>query len=320
ANTAVAVWCAEQGLAPEAELFHWRAALADWSAAGPHEALAHRLKRDQWEVRFGRDWLDLDELRDATKDFGTPFTIRTSLHEVRTNASLEDGVEAAVGLIRVYHWFHHEFGPHAPLRHATEVMELYLHGDAASYPESSTTLPGDFLVEDNRIVMDALRWRGLPDLAHQAGHQLLYAAYQDYRRGVGLAPAWLAESVSEYLARMLDRDGPPDASLAAQQGNEYFRVHAEAREPHGITRVLNFDMSDVHRPGDDPLRVAQSYTLLYFLLHADEKAYADRFRVYFAGTFEGKSSPTDFDNALELDDGELEERWARFVAEAVSGG
>ena len=315
----IAKWAEETGLEPEARYAWWRVLAFDWNHEEAHTALGSKSKSDGWRVRIDRKWLTREKFLERIVEWDTALEIATSFHEIRASALLEDSLAAVDATILTFDMLYREFGTLFDLPFPQKVMEVHLHGDTDSYPPMNRR-SAYFRSSENRVVCDCSMWEGLSTLAHELMHQLLSNAYQMVDDGRGSAPGWFDEGLAEIAAAMVEVEANGlGGLLETERAQIWLRIHSQAEEPYELSRVLNFDQAQFHAVDGSELAYAQAFTLVLFLLEADEGTYVEGFRAFVASTFEGKGSGTHFQNAMDMKLDDLEERWIGYVQARAQG-
>src|SRR5262249_51793574 len=101
---------------------------------------------------------------------------------------------------------------------------------------------------------------------HEATPQLVFALPPfSYSRN-GTVPGWLGEGLAEYVASGMS--GPPGKRKFAEGTLlvDHFAVHAAARAPYELSRVLTFESDDFVASTKSDLKYAQAYTLVQFCM------------------------------------------------------
>ncbi|MEO0652027.1 MAG: hypothetical protein AAFZ65_15245, partial [Planctomycetota bacterium] len=187
---------------------------------------------------------------------------------------------------------------------------VQLHGSSDSYPPLNNR-SAYYEPDENRIVADVTLWEGAGTMVHEVTHAILTHTYRMIDDGRGAAPPWLQEGMAEHVACEIEaQDGGIDDRYETQRALFHLSNQVDAEEPIELDRLLNSSIEDYHDLYDSQEFYAAAFSLVLFLMEADDQAYRGRFEEYLAGTFEGKFSTTDFANIMgkgEME--EFEERW-----------
>ncbi|MHC4261635.1 MAG: DUF1570 domain-containing protein [Planctomycetota bacterium] len=310
----LARWCQDVGLELEAEYAWWRVLAYDWNDAEAHEALGSKEKSKGWQVKIDRRYYYRDKLYKRVEDWKTALELDLALFKVRSSARLEDTLDAMSAMVTGYMMVYELFGDLMQVPYPREYIFVHLHGDSKTYPPLNKR-SAYFEAGENRIVADTTLWDGPATIVHEMTHALLANAYKMIDDNRGSAPAWLTEGMAEHVAAEIEArmNGVP-SRLETPRAQRYLEVHALAEEPVELNRLLVAALDDFHDLGGSEEFYAQAFTLVLFLMDADEEAYRSRFETFLRGTYEGKSSPTHFEEAMadnEME--EFEERWHAWV-------
>lgn len=313
----LALWCQDVGLEQEALWAWWRLLMVDWNASEAHEALESKEGSRGWQVPLERRHYYREQFFERIANWNTAFELDLSLFKIRSSARPEDTFEAVGAMLRGFGLLYELFGELMELPYPREMVFVHLHGSAESYPPMNRR-SAYFEGGENRIVADTSSWDGAATMVHELTHALLANAYMMIGDGKGSAPAWLTEGLAEHVAVALEaRDQRVEDLEQTPRARQYLSIHAEAEEPLSLNRLLVAETDDFHDLSGANEYYAQAFTLILFLLEADEGAYRDRFGEFLRGTFEGKSSPTHLSGALGGDDRSLEDRWHEWVRSRV---
>ncbi len=300
------------GLERDARFFWWRVLAVDPDNAEAHAGLGHKQRRKSWLVSVGGRSLTFDKALERARDFGGAWEIETLHYTLRTNLELYAAVELAFDLENLYASFFDLLARELRLFEQTEPMQVHVHADAASYPESGGEA-GYYAPDEGILRIDASSGLRQRLWVHEATHQLLDFTAVRERAYSGAIPGWLGEGLAEYIG--WSARGVP-GSLVLEPGwlaKERFTVHAEADRPYDLSRVLGFNEGDFRASSKRDLKYAQAYTLVHFCLHGDEGAHRDGFLEYLRGVYRGQGSSTDFKKALGVRGGDFEEAWTAYV-------
>lgn len=306
------------GLDLEARLF----GLGALAAAPGNEAAATALdckrKGAGFALKQGGKWIPTTELDAPDRDWKDRWVLETRHYELHTNLGLTQAVHLAFDLEGIYRTFFELFAGELRLLDVDEPMRVEVHADAGSYPEPGGGRPGYFDPSALTLMVDASRVQPLRILAHEATHGLFYSTTQRTRGAQGQIPSWLDEGLAQYLEYSIMRAGwvavPTDFLVP-----ELYAIHASAKDPHELKRLLTMDSGDFMASKDAQLKYAQAYTLVHHLLHTGNGARRPIFFDFVRRAYAGQSSMSDFKKALgEQDLEDFDEAWLADVR-AVAG-
>ena len=83
-----------------------------------------------------------------------------------------------------------------------------------------------------------------------------------------------------------------------------------------MQRVLNYQKSDYFASTDQDLKYAQSYGLVYYLLHSGDDELRDGMNRFLSSVFERKGSSSHFKDAMSIRDwDDFEKGWVAYLQE-----
>jgi hypothetical protein len=307
----------EAGLQGEARLIRLQALISDPDNEAAHTALGHKRNSKGWRFKVGSKTRRFEDWPEITGKWKERYEFQTTHFDLETDLPLSQGVQAALDLERAYRSFYALLRDELGMKQIEERLAAQIHSDNASYPEPGDGRLGWFSGSDLTLFV-----LGQDDasvtIAHEVCHQILYYATQRARGSRGEIPAWVNEGLAQYMQFGVSRGlngmrietGSPELSA--------FRLHARHDDPFKLTRVVTMEGSDFRGGTDTPLKYAQAYTLVYFMLHASDGKYRDAFFTFLRSAWVGKSSMSHFKDVLEeeldmeLDD--FEALWKQYVA------
>ena len=312
----LARYCRDHNLPGESHVLAWGVLAADPQMDEAHELLGHRKRKQRWYVKVGRDEYPADEAARRTADFGDAWLFETTHYRVRTNLGLADAIGIALDLERIYRDVMDFLGPELELQDILEPMHAAVHADAPSFPEMFGGRRSYYYPTTRTLHVNAAQGFERWTLVHEAVHQILNATGDSRTRRRGLSiPGWLDEGLAEYIAAGAQGER---GRIHARPGGialGYFQMHRESDDPYEFSRVLTFGADDYVSTTKQALKYAQSYTLVHFLLHAENQRHRPAFMDYLRSCWDGKSSTTQLKKGLGLSPREVDELWMEYVRE-----
>lgn len=299
------------GLEGEAEVFRWRLAFLDPEDEAARTALGHKKRGQGWTIPYRGRAFAWDKRFEMAQDWGSAWELASLHYRLRTNLSLPVALDLLLDQERVYFAFQALLGRELELNDVCEPMTVHVHADSASYPEQAGEA-GRYQPATDQVHVDASRGLDFGSLVHELTHQWLYDAFFRERKRDGQIPPWLDEGLAEYV-RASVAHSPGVVFEPGHPGEASFRAHAQAKDPHDLTRVLAFSSGDYQASSDRELKYAQSYTLVHFLLHGEEGRHRAGFFEFLRAVHAGKGSATDLKRALGTDWRKLEKAWSAYV-------
>ena len=105
------------------------------------------------------------------------------------------------------------------------------------------------------------------DRARVARRVTLDAAAETRRFAIRGLPGWLDEGLAEYVAAGAQGTRGRVHARPGGIATPHFQTHADNPDEYDFKRVLSFGSDDFVSTSKQALKYAQSYTLVYFLLH-----------------------------------------------------
>ena len=305
--------CKDEALPGEADVFALAALCCDADNAAAHALLGHKRRKGGWFARRGGDLVPFAELLPARADLRDPWKLRTSHYALLTNLSLRDAVAIAIDLERFYGAFFELMGAEIEVSEVVVPLDVGVYGDSRSFPESVINRRAYFDPKTAQVVIDASAVEPRTSLIHEATHQLLHATAVNTRAGLGEIPGWVDEGLAEYLSASLRGEGGHARFDLGAIAEHHFTAHRDAKEPYDLPRVLQFASGDFLGSSRMDLKYAQSYTLVHFFLHAEQRRYRGKFFAFLKSAYAGSASTTDFKSVVDVPEKELEAAWKTHV-------
>ena len=299
----------------EARIFALGALVADPSLEAAHVFLGHEKKAGVWNVREEKKLFPFHEFdrvhavwRDASRLSTLHFTLRT-------NMPLAQAIAAALELELVYRAFFDRFRMELSLRDVVAPMAAQIHADRLSYPGGANR-SGFFDTQLNTFFQDASEGYQPRTTAHEVTHQLLYNTASKTKAALGSIPAWIDEGLADTIG--MSRTGAPGHARydPAARAQFYFQIHANAKKPYDLSRVLALGTEDFIVSSHVDYAYAQAYTLVYYCLNGAEQKYRAGFFEYLRRCYAGKSSMTEFRDALAIKEPVFEAEWHAYARKA----
>lgn len=313
ANLDLARFALANQLPGEARAFFWRVLFLDPENVEAHEGLRHEQRGGHWKIKHDRKKYDFADFSEVVREWKHAFELETTHYQLKTNLPLNEAVQVALDLERLYLAFYAAFGDDLALFECTAPMSVSIHADSKSFPESLGGGRAYFSQLPNVLFVDASLGLLRYELAHELTHQLLYTATELESKRSGALPAWLDEGFAEYVAASTVAAPEPIALELGFPNRQHFGSHGSASKPLSLSRTLGLQTPDFTAHTRASEMYAQSYTLVHWCLHADGGAHREDFFAYLRGAFEGRSSPTRFKKDMQLPR-DFEERWQAYSA------
>lgn len=305
----IARFCKANGLPGEAQVLALTALTLDPALAAAHEFLEHTKRASGWFVKRDSRTLPFEDLLESRKDFREPWKLRTTHFELATNVALRDAVAVATDLEREYRAFFGLFGRELGLYDVVEPMGIGVYSHSDSFPEGVTRNRAYFDPTTNQMMVNAENGLDRYAIFHEGVHALLHNTAERTRKGRGRIPGWLDEGLAEYVACSFSGDPGASKFGFGVEVPTHFVAHRTAEKPYDLARVLNFESGDFHASSKVDLKYAESYTLVHFSMHGENGKYRDGFIAFMRLAYEGKSSSSDFKDAIAVRERDFEKAW-----------
>ena len=314
---AMAEWCKERGLVRDANLYYWRALLDNPTDDAAHEGLGHKKSRGVYRIPVkGHGKMSVTELREhRASEFDECWKLTTTHFDVEAAGDLPDVLAACADLEMVYLSFYQEFQETVGFWDLREPLRIRIYPTLDDMPPASGTVEAYFHT-GTRTVYTYFRDGVARELVHEGVHAILYGAVREFARNDPATPGWLGEGIAEYMEHHLIGN-PGDRTLVTSPIHlPSLETHLDHERPDSMQRVLNYQKSDYFASTGQDLKYAQSYGLVYYLLHSGDEELRDGMNRFLASVFERKGSSSHFKDAMKIrkwDD--FEEDWIAYLEE-----
>jgi Protein of unknown function (DUF1570) len=307
-------------LVDEAQVFTWRALLLDPKNEEAHKRLGHTSHNGVWTVHEGTKSIPFASIGDAHKDWKDPWSFATTHYRLQTNLDLGRATDMALDLEGFYRIFFDAFGRELRLYEVVDPMVAQVHADKQSFPGVVSYRDAYFDPTTSTLLVNAANGFEPRVLFHEATHEILFNTAERTKGSRGDIPAWLDEGLAEYMGCSMSGLAGHPVFTSGAVATGHFRVHAEARTPYDLARVLTFNSGDFMASSRSDLKYAEAYTLVHFLLNGDGGKHKKGFLDFVRSAYKGQSSSTHFRDALGGHERELEEAWVAYVKKTAADG
>jgi hypothetical protein len=318
----------------------------EWHARFGWTPRTHVARLEQGERLWKGQWLPADEVAKYREPWGNAWEIETEHYVVRTNVSLERGVEFADRLEKLYAIFFRLFaGFFSPRDQMAMLFDPPGRRNALGTRDPATRQPPKrFRVNFYRTrdeYLEALRPHvrfGLGDstgmyltntrtayfyvheemddatVIHEATHQL-FAETREHPNAAGTrGNYWVLEGIACYMESFRERDGRVELggweTPRFKVGRDWIVKDHKYVPAEKLTRleIRDFDTPDVHS------LYAQSACLCHFLMHHDGGRHRDVLVKYLEQVYLGRAEPSTLAELLEMDFADLDRAFVKHVA------
>lgn len=317
----LATFAAARGLHGESLVVWVAAIVADPTFRPAYEALeARETKNEGWQFKIGKRWKTLEEARAIHGVWKEHWEVETTHFVIRTDLAVERLTSLAVNVERFYLDYYELMRRALPLRVFDELPAINLYVEEGRMPVPP--VPTDAWYDWARNELD-VRVTPEPDMTSIMSELTRLMLHNSLRGTIGQSgttPPWCARGLSDVFGSAVVQD---DGRFALDFEREYvplFVEHASAPEPLPLDRILTMNDPEFLAGTHHELARAQAYTLVHFLVFADERKHAAGFGQYLQEAYSGKRSKSTLLKALGVkDEDELEREWATY-ARAKAGG
>lgn len=250
-------------------------------------------------------------------------TYSTPHYEVHTNLPRDEAEVYATHMHRVFENYRKRFDDFQ-MRNG-QTMPLYLFRSQqdyerfmAQYDIKAAGSGGMFFVDPRvqglaTFTAERSRSQTFAVLQHEGFHQFAY-----HYIGTDL-PIWLNEGIAQYFEDGVLIHGSMTLGLSNADRIERVRRAIRDNTALPIDRVLNITPEEWHRtlstnPDEAALLYAQSWSMLYFMLHVDGGKHQKRMTQYLKLVADGTPSEQAFEDAFGVDDlAAMQSNWRRYA-------
>jgi len=310
----LAQFAAASRLSGESEALFLAAILADPEQPAALEALGCRERKKSWQYKKGSKWIRTEDLALAVESWKDRWELHSVHYKIESNQPLGQAIDTLLDLERFYRAFFEIFQEELRLLEPEESMDIMMHGDTRSFPETTGGRKGWFDSSDLLTHINASSKPWLDTMLHEATHHIFHMTTVRAKGGRGSIPAWVDEGMAEMLATGLGGEAGFTTFDIATPDPRHFRTQTMAEKLHDLSRTLNFKEDDYRSSVGPDLKYAQSYTLVWFLMFGNNRDRFPAFMNFMRSAYKGKSSATEFQKQFDIDSKDkFEEEWFEAV-------
>ncbi|MEO0651533.1 MAG: hypothetical protein AAFZ65_12735, partial [Planctomycetota bacterium] len=147
---------------------------------------------------------------------------------------------------------------------------------------------------------------------------MMFTSFRRTQGRAGVTAPFVSRGVGLLFAAALDFDQAWADWDFGRPNEEFFRRHAAAEEPRDIEWIVNASEGDYVSGDGAPLTVAQTYTLTYFLIFADNGKYRPAAARFLESSFLGQRNASHLEEILGVDLEDLSADYEAFVDGVVT--
>ncbi|GIX04377.1 MAG: hypothetical protein KatS3mg114_0246 [Planctomycetaceae bacterium] len=301
----------------------------------------HVERYERGERYFEGRWISAEREAELRQDFSRAWEIRTDHYLIRTNHSLERGVELGRALEDFYQVFHQTFAaffndpehlsrvfngtaslvqknPKPYLVHYYRQREEYIHQLEPRFPSIQKT-NGIYLTQGRTAhFYDDPQRLGFETLYHEATHQLFYESHP-LERAIGQhAHFWVIEGVACYMESLSIT--PEGASLGRHDAIRFRGARANYIHHHyyiPLRQLTAWGMSEFQAAPQLARVYAQAAGLVHFFMHYEGGRYRDAFISHLIDLYSAQAKKREQPATLEELTGvsyeELDRQYGEYV-------
>jgi len=250
------------------------------------------------------------------KPITMPFEVETAHYQVKTDISERVGKNAGRAMEQLYKAYSKIFNAEdIPQGRKAEVLIFDTKGAFLKYAQSINTQPRADTLGFFRSASDGSssivtfrrqtdEFNTLSTLYHEGTHQFITLVLGRANR----PPLWVNEGLAVYFENSTWRKGKLRTGIIPRKR----LLHLQ----HSLRQGKMVHLADLiqrGRPTFDGLCYAESWSLVYFFVHANRGAYAGRFKKYFRALKTGTGHDEAFRACLTKDINKLERLWKKYV-------
>ena len=305
----------------------------------PAKAVDRYRNGERWSPK---GWISAVEDARLHADIASGWDVKTEHYTIRTNRSLEAGVQLGLKLEQLHRVWRQLFiryflneaqvadlfdrrnrGPPVQLPRLEVVYfrdrEDYVRGLRAAFPDLKKEVvsisEGVYIAAEQRAYFFAGKDQDERTMYHEATHQLFHQS-RPVARDVGYrANFWIVEGIAMYMESLRREEdylvlgGFDDPRMLAAR---YRLLHDNFYVP--LSEFASYGMDKLQ---SDP-RIATLYSqaagLTHFLVHCDEGRYRDALVAYLATVYSGRDNPLLLPQLAHSTFADLDRQYRQFIA------
>lgn len=315
----LALWCESKELYGEARCAWIRVLTVDpeneeaWNKLGG----VHSKSRG-WRLKVRGRYYTLEQLRERVEDWKNAMELPTAHFLLKTDIQPERALDVAINIERAYQTYYDLLGPHLMLYVFDDVPEVQIYAEAKRYPSPPTPRQAWFSYSANELYVDASGEVNPPEIVSNLTYCLLFNSFRRTLGKTGSIAPWARRGMAEaFGAAVRTRAGKAEWDFD-QPYVPYFVAQATDEDPLSMEDVIKAGLASFDSGSKAHRYIAQSYTLMRFLVRAQDGKYLESFAEYLRSSYEGQGSVTHFKKIMgvkKLD--ELEAEWIAYVKEVA---
>ena len=287
-----------------------------WNKLGGHYS-----KRLGWRLRVRGRYRTIDQLRERVSDWRRALELTTAHFYLRTDITPERALDISINIERAYLEFYRLFGEELELFVFDEAPSIFIYASEKEFPKPLFDGKNAWYTALDNILYVNGDLTGGADARETMRHFIDLMMSTSFRRTQGRpgeTSPFVSRGVGLLFAAALDFDQAWADWEFGRPNEELFRRHAAAKKPFGIARIVNASEGDYVGADNAALTVAQAYTLVYFLIFAEDGKYRPAAARFLQSSFLGQPSASHLEKILGVDLDNLGLRYEAYVDAVVS--
>ncbi len=296
-----------------------------------------RIKRyERGERYYDGRWIDAEEDARLHADIRRGWDIETEHFIVRTNSSIQAGVELGVQLEKLYRvWKQLFIGYYASAAHVAALFDARRRSQPVRLPQHTVVFfrsredyvaslrplvpqieitTGYYNFGTRRAYFYASDKQDWPTVFHEATHQLFHAARPVSPNLGKQSNFWIVEGAAMYMESLHEEDGfyvLGGFDTPRMQAARYRLLHDEFYIP--LQQFVGMGVAEFQQHDEIAKLYSQAAGLTHFLIHYDSGRYRDAVVTYLREVYSGRDDPGLLARLTGTRYAELDEQYRRFM-------
>ena len=274
-------------------------------------------RRKGWELKVRGRYYDIEELRTRVADWKNALELRTAHFLIKTDGQPERALDLSIDVERAFLAYYDVLQAPLTLYVFDEIPEIHVYADPKDYPSPPT--PGQaawFQRSSNTLYVNGSQGSDRGQIVAEFVDALVYNSFRrTLDKKTGELEPWVREGLRQAFAAAVRPDPGRVRFEFGTPVPAYFRMQASDDDALSLKQVLRAGRTSFDSGTDARRYVAQSYTLTYFLVYAQDGKYRRGFADFLRSSYLGRGGASNFFKALGVAEKELEAEWHAYVAQ-----
>lgn len=306
---------------------------------------SHIEKYEQGERRYRTRWVSAQKESELRRDFSNAWQIRSEHYLVKTNHSLERGVEISRALEDFHRFFHSMFpgfynspqqmrqlfsGNNNRPRSTSQLYEVHYFRTQDEYVNKLKHIPNiavtnGFYYPKDRVAyfFASPKLNSNATLFHEATHQLLYESQSKHRDISESAHFWVIEGIANYMESF--HRGDDAWTVGDPRFVRVFWARQRLLKENFYVPFDQFSRMGVREFQQDPLiinlrrRYGQATGITHFFIHYDNGRYRDALIEHISQLYSPitrvRRNPQTMEELTGLTSAEIDKQYREYMTE-----